>query len=513
MKRMIFLFMVAFFVISLASVNSEENNENERYVPGELIIKFRESPELSSMSLDLKNCNAKSSEIELEKEKIYFSNDSDMEKIADYYSSLPNVEYAEPNYILHTFEVPNDPSYNLQWAIPNILADYEWNISKGNSSIIIAVLDTGVEYTHEDFGSCVYEDLITDSCEKFVGAYDFVNVLDPDCTDADCTAADSDPMDNQGHGTHVAGIAGATTNNSKGIAGICPNCKIMPVRVGYKCPTGSGGCLTIDNIEDGLIYAADNNADIISMSFGGPSNFSSLYEAINYAYSKGVILVAAAGNDGANIINYPAGYSNVISVAATTSLGNPAGYSNFGSWVDVAAPGSSIYSTMMGNSYEYLNGTSMATPVVSGVIGLIASATGNRNKIEVLESIENTGDLIDFSGFLIPKINAYSATLFLDRVSPNVTLDFPENNELNASTNKSFRCNFTDWQLKNVSLKIWNSTGEYYNSIKNSTGTSNQSSFDVHGFDYGNYEWNCLVYDEQGILRFLLRIIVLLLVE
>jgi len=311
--------------------------------------------------------------------KFTFPVDTDIPQIMSDYNSDDNVKYAEPNYLFTTSYaqkrisklVPNDPYFYEQWALHNTgqyelflgfaSVDYKydadmdvpeaWNIETGDEDVVIAIIDTGVDYNHPDLADNIWRDPVYGN-----PGYDFVDIdtqyyIDNGfelCPDEDYTAPDGDPMDVMGHGTHCAGIAGAVTNNSKGIAGVSWNCKIMPVRNGFKIKYMSGtyGIMENDDSANAIIYAADNGADVISMSWGGYFKSQLIKDALNYAYSNDVILVAAAGNDNSNAKLYPASYDNVISVAATSPDDTKALFSNYGETVDVAAPGEFILSTV-----------------------------------------------------------------------------------------------------------------------------------------------------------------------
>lgn len=291
---------------------------------------------------------------------------ADIEELAKLYAQDPNVEYAEPNYIVslppdihtepnHTLTAatepitPNDPYFSNQWALDRIHWKETWPQEQANASITIAVIDTGVDYNHPDLK------------DSIVKGYDFLY-------------NDDDPMDDNGHGTHVAGIAAATTNNGIGIAGVAGGATIMPVKAFSKF--GLSG----DNVTVALAikYAVDHGVDVINNSwYGTPSKF--MEDMVNYAYSKGVVFVAAAGNEGdsGNPIIYPAAYAHVIAVAATNMNNERPSFSSSGDWVDVAAPGASIYSTDLNGGYTYKSGTSMAAPYVSGLAALILSKNPN----------------------------------------------------------------------------------------------------------------------------------------
>jgi thermitase len=303
------------------------------------------------------------------------------------YRSEKAVAFAEPDYLAYALGTPNDPNYLIQWGLTKIQAPQAWDVTTGAPAVKIAILDTGVDQNHEDLAGKV--------------------VLNKNFT----TSSTVD--DRYGHGTHVAGIAAAVTNNSKGVAGVGYNCTIMNGKV--LDDSGSGAYSWIAN---GIIWAADNGANVINMSLGGGSGDSTLQRAVDYAWSKGVVVVAAAGNNGVSSPSYPAYYSNCIAVAATDSSDAKASWSNYGSWVDVAAPGAGIYSTIPNHSnktgmlnYGYLSGTSMATPFVAGEAALIWATSYGTTNTNVRNRIESTADRITGTGtdWTYGRINALSA--------------------------------------------------------------------------------------------------------
>ncbi len=259
--------------------------------------------------------------------------------------------------------IPNDPYLDSQWALSQLQIAELWPTAGGGSAVVVAVLDTGIDQDHEDLdGKVIIEINLTDS---------------------------STSGDVYGHGTHVAGIIAAYTNNGLGIAGLAPESLLMNVKVAGD----SGGCQA-STLAEGIIWAADNGASVINVSieFRGPS--AELEEAINYAWSQGAVIIAAAGNDGSQLPVYPAYYENCIAVAATTPDGTLAPLSNYGDWVDVAAPGFNIYSTLPDSSYGYKSGTSFASAYVSGLaallFGVVTDTNGDgRLNDEVRAAIEN----------------------------------------------------------------------------------------------------------------------------
>ncbi len=288
--------------------------------------------------------------------------------------------YIEPNLKVQAQFTPNDPYWSLQWGPQKIEADWAWNTTEGSSSVLVAVVDTGIDYTHPDLAAN-YVPL----------GYDWVN-------------NDADPLDDFGHGTHCAGIIAGVLNNSVGIAGTA-QVHIMAEKV-----LDNGGYGYWDWVANGIVHATDQGANIISMSLGGYGDSELVHDAIKYAYNAGVLLIAAAGNDNTNTKSYPAAYPEVIAVAATDQNDNNAYFSNWGDWIGLAAPGVDIYSTMptytvtmnyMGYSmnYEYMSGTSMACPCVAGVAALVWSLYPNKTRDWVRKWLQTTADDLGSPGF------------------------------------------------------------------------------------------------------------------
>ncbi len=316
------------------------------------------------------------------------------------YKARPEVEYAEPDYVLSAILTPDDPSLGLQWGLERVLAPPAWDVTQGSPDIKIAILDTGVDQDHEDLAA------------KIVANQNF--------------SASPTVDDLYGHGTHVAGIAAAITNNGTGVAGLGYNATIMNVKV-----LGDDGAGTDSTVASGIAWAADNGAQVISLSLGGTSYSKLLEEAVNYAWSRGVVIVAAAGNSGSNLPNYPAYYEHCIAVAATSSAEVKSSFSNYGSWVDVAAPGEGIYSTLPnhahsssipGTNYGNLSGTSMATPFVAGLAALVWSTSFGTANAAVRAAIEDTAEHIPGTGdyWTYGRVNAYGAVSGLTPNHPPV---------------------------------------------------------------------------------------------
>ncbi len=365
--------------------------------------------------------------------RIKLHNPDLLEKTLNNLSASPDVEYAEPVPVRQLFDIPNDPFWNSQYHLALLQVDSARDIHSGDPGVAIAVIDGGVNYLHPDLRPDIWvnaaEDVDGDGflspadndstdadgngfIDDVIG-WDFVNIPGQGFAGEDDSLADNDPMDFGGHGTHCAGDAAAATNNGIGIASVGGNSNIMCVRAGM---TASNGMGYIYYSVEGIYYAAANGARVISMSYGGstPSNTEQL--AIDFAYNRGVVCVAAAGNDNSNSPQYPANYNHVIAVAATNQDDHKADFSNYGSWIDVSAPGVDIYSTTPGG-YGNMSGTSMATPIVAGLAGLTAAMFPTYLADQLVERIQSNCDSIDHLNPI------YAGQLGAGRVNAFRTLD------------------------------------------------------------------------------------------
>jgi subtilisin family serine protease len=291
----------------------------------------------------------------------------DVEELISTLTAKPGIEAAEKNYICHECHIPDDLLYSSQYAPSVCGCEAAWETTTGNSSTVVAIIDTGVNARHADFGS-----------GRFVDGYDFVN---------DLAIAANANSDDRGHGTHVAGIVGAMGDNSAGIAGVAWQVRLMAVKV--LDTEGSG---YISDVAAGVVWAADQDADVINMSLGSRGYSVVMADAVRYALGKGVALVASAGNEGYGITKYPAAYSGVIAVASTNVHDAVSSFSTWGSFVSVAAPGESIYSldAFSNDGYLVKSGTSMAAPFVSGVIALLLDRQPSLTPAEVQCVLEET---------------------------------------------------------------------------------------------------------------------------
>ncbi len=297
----------------------------------------------------------------------------------------PRVAWAEPNYLVYPDLTPNDPLYASSQSsyLSRLQVESAWDVTIGRPGVIIAVLDTGVEMSHPDLAAGIWTNPgeIPDN-----GLDDDGNGFVDDVHGWDFADEDNDPSDDYWHGTHVAGIAAARINNATGIAGMAGGVTIMPVDV------FRGGIGTYADLIQAIVYAADNGADVINMSLGALSYSRGEEAAVDYAWERGAVLVAAAGNNGNDAWHYPAAHAHVIGVAATDGYDRRAGFSSYGPFVAVSAPGVAVMSSVLGGEYGLGSGTSMATPHVSGLAALILSRNPTLTNEQVRAIIESTAN-------------------------------------------------------------------------------------------------------------------------
>jgi subtilisin family serine protease len=372
----------------------------------------------------------------------------------------PNIEYAEPDYILRTAVTPDDTYYNQQWGLNNtgqtilgvpgkLDADIDlpeaWEITRGSRDIIIAIIDTGVDLTHPDLAI------------KLVPGYNF-------------TEEGSPPQDDGGHGTHVAGTAAAATNNSRvGVAGVCWECRIMPVKA---LGTNSG---TVATVASAITYAVDNGAHVINLSLGGPAGTTTLLNAIKYAYAANVPVVAAMMNEGNNTPYYPAAYPETIAIGSTDKQDVRSDFSCYGDHIDLSAPGEEILSTYwvtpIQHTYAWLGGTSMATPHISGVIGLIRSVAPQMGIEEIRSVLRNSADDLGTSGWDIyygaGRLNANRALQLATHSIASLTISGPGSIRLGQPA--AFTANVGPTSAQVPLTYKWEATGQ---TIKTATTNS-----------------------------------------
>ena len=360
---------------------------------------------------------------------------ANLETAMEQFQRNPAVSYVEPNYRFHISHqsaaqiIPDDFEFPKMWGLNNtgqtngkenadIDAPEAWALTTGDKRVKVAVIDTGVDYYHPDLAENIW---LNQGEIPGNGIDDDGNGYIDDVHGYDFVSDDSDPMDDNNHGTHVAGIIGAVGNNKIGVAGVCWHVNLMAVKA-----FDENGVGDTDQIIEAIRYSVANGANIINASWGGNAKSRVLEEAVQEAHNAGVVFVAAAGNDSTETLSYPAAYDGVIAVAAIDQDDERATFSNYGSYVAVAAPGENIYSTLPDNSYGGLSGTSMAAPHVSGLAALILARHPEFTNQDIESIIRNTATPIVTDQYVgAGRINAYQA-LLVDAPLPVVKLNLPE---------------------------------------------------------------------------------------
>ena len=428
MKKLLLLI----FCFSVLAVQGQDNSRraprtfqlpnglsNNDYLPNTIIIKFRAgstvsqvreaTSTLNSNTLDIKSANLKgvkqlfkasllsakrpvsgtdySDTVGLD--RIYefrYDGNGGIEKVINEILQSPIVEYAEPSYIYHTSYVPADPFYNSsQSYLRQIKADLAWDVIRNSSGIVIAIVDSGSDLDHED----LRPNIILPGRDLVGASYTtMIEDNDPDVK--------SDSTD---HGVRVSGLASAVSDNGIGISSVAFNAKLLIVKTG-----ADNNATAIYRGYEGIKYAADNGANIINCSWGGPAGGSYGQDIINYAIAKGCLIIAAAGNEGSIEPEYPAFYSGVMAVASVDNSDRRSSYSNYGSHISLSAPGET-FSTGNRNNYTIARGTSFSVPLVSGTAALVKTRFPNFDMSQVREQIRVTSDNIDagnvnFAGLL-----------------------------------------------------------------------------------------------------------------
>jgi type VII secretion-associated serine protease mycosin len=339
----------------------EDNEGTSHYHVNQIVVKFRKEPteaELAQISSEIDATDVQ----KLGYTYVFESKNIEAKQLMSYFQKW-DVAFAEPHFLYMTNESdePNDLLYaKYQWNLPAIETIPGWDVTRGSEDVVVAVIDTGVDINHPDLKGRTAEG---------------INIV----------SQQNDPLDDVGHGTHVAGIISALVNNREGVAGISWYNKIMPVKVLDE--TGAG---TTYSVAQGIIWAADHGAKVINMSLGNYADAQFLHDAIRYAFDKDVVLIAASGNDNTERPGYPAAYPEVFAVAATDSKQQKASFSNYGDYIDAAAPGVNIASTYPDNHYAALSGTSMASPHVTALAALIRSANPLLKNTEVMDIMRQT---------------------------------------------------------------------------------------------------------------------------
>lgn len=325
---------------------------------------------------------------------IRFADGGDEYAAAAVFRTLPEVAWAGPEIVMHTCDVPSDPFYGQQWHLPKIGGPFAWDWTHGDTSVVIGLVDNGYEWHHPDiegniainraedvnhngrFDSLAWPAGDIDGVDNDSNGYadDVVgyNLMEdsPNPTPDSTTTTDW-------HGTHTWGIANAISNNAVGVAGVCWNCRAIGVR------SGTGALMAPSAVISGIYYLVARGARVISLSFGSTSLNQPMADACAFAWDEGRLVVAGSGNNGDSLRFYPAAYEHVVSVAASDQNDGKPVWSNFGTWVDVTAPGNAIASTIIGHWYGIMSGTSMATPLVAGALAWTWTVFPGRTNAEI----------------------------------------------------------------------------------------------------------------------------------
>lgn len=439
-----FLFLLAGLCMLPFAASAQTNDDAALppHAPDQLIVKFKSYIDESSRAALLAKLQAQRIEhlALIDAELIHVPKEHSLSELMGTLHSNPWVQYAEPNYALKTSAtaapVPNDSYFSNQWGLKNtgqfngktgadIEAPASWQLYKPKMVVTVAVIDTGVDYTHPDLTWNIsiskMEDINQDGLltkKDLNGKDEDKNGYKDDVAGWNFVDNNSESMDDNGHGTHVAGIIAAQVNNRAGIAGVAGQgyVKILPLK--FLDKNGSG---YTSNAVKAIDYAISKNAQIVNCSWGGSASNQSLYDAFQRFQAKGGLVVAAAGNNAGNDDKtplYPASYNlkNEIAVASMNSDDTLSSFSNYGTTtVQLGAPGAYIFSTYPGNRYAYMSGTSMAAPFVSGVAALVWSQKGATTgadvkniilskvrHVKVLEGKTTTGGALDAKNALSP---------------------------------------------------------------------------------------------------------------
>jgi len=473
MNKIKYLLLLLIASTLLANTNIVEKN-GLKYFSDVIVVKFKtphsvlnktaQSKTLSNqfskfgISEIIKHFNPKDKSEENTINQIYRLNISspfDPVYVSSKLAKHPEIEWAEPLYLREIVHTPNDPSLSSQYGLEKVQAEAAWDISKGNSDIIVAIIDSGVDWNHEDLAAHIWnntDEVLDGSDTDGNGFVDDIRGWDFGGLDG---TGDNDPVeDSPTHGTHVAGISSAVTNNSIGVAGLGYSLTIMPV----KTSRHDLGDRLIAYGYEGIIYAADNGADVINCSWGGFGQSNAEQEAIDYAISKGSVLVCAAGNNGLNDVIFPAAYNGVLSVGNTDENDRKTLGSNYGKDLDVCAPGFGIYSTWQSTTapYRYLTGTSMSSPLAAGLVGLVIDQFPNYTPLQIIEQVRVNADNIDsqnsnYKNLLgSGRINAYKALSNRDVKSARIlSSEFVETKNIDgiieAGEDVELRINFMNY--------------------------------------------------------------------
>lgn len=396
-----------------------------------------------------------------------------LEKVKAALEKNPHISFVENNFFAAGSAEPNDDRYPSQWHLPKISAPQGWDMSTGSHMEPIAIIDSGVDPTHPDLS------------DKLLPGYNFLQ-------------DNTDTHDVRGHGTAVAGTAAAISNNVEGVAGVAWDNLIMPLVV-----LNSDNWATYYDIAQAITYAADEGVRVMNISIGGSSSSSTLQNAVNYAWNKGAVIFACAHNYSTSTPYYPAACAHVVAVSATTSSDTRASFSNYGDWIDIAAPGTSILTTTRGGGYGYWNGTSFSSPIAAGIAALIVSADPLLTNAQVVDIITQNADDLGALGF-DPyyghgRVNVYASLVAAmeavpepDTTEPSVSITSPQDGSTVSGSITVSASATDDVGVERVEL--------YIDGALFATSTTEPYRFywDTKDVPDGYHELSAMAYDTSG---------------
>lgn len=445
MRKLLILVLLVSVFFSFSS-SSKDKIESANFIPNEAIVKFKRDASYGSDVMNLFRTNSmtiKSIFPSIRTVVVKLPENADTEELINIMNNNPSVEYAEPNYIVYADKTPNDPKLEELWGMKNtgqssgkagadIDAEQAWDVSTGSKKVVVAIIDTGVDYRHEDLKENIFENSgevgkdANGKDKKTNGIDDDENGYVDDWHGWDFVNNDNDPLDDHDHGSHVAGTIGAMGNNKIGVVGVNWKVSIMPLKF-----LDGGGSGSSEDAIKAIEYATMMKVHIMSNSWGGGGFSKALEDVIVASDKAGILFVAAAGNSGSNndtSPHYPSSYNvpNIISVAASDRNDEMASFSCFGlNSVHLAAPGKDILSTIKNNEYDVFSGTSMATPHVAGAAALVKAVFPKATHYQIKERLLNGVELVPaFSGKLKTggRLNVNNA-VEVDEISPGAISD------------------------------------------------------------------------------------------
>lgn len=348
-----------------------------RYVPGELLVKYK-------IKADAENLNARLGKIGWSKVRV--EKNKTMHQTMRNLTRNPQIIQVEPNYYGEFLSEPNDPYFDQQWYLLNIKAPEAWDTSLGEE-VVIGLVDSGIDATHQDLAGNILSD-----------GWDFGD-------------DDDDPSDQNGHGTLVGGVIAGVQNNGFGISGVSPESKILPLKINQ----GGNNFFSSSAVAEALLYAADFGVIIINLSLEFKEKSQCVEDAVKYAHEKGCLIIAAAGNTNSPV-SFPANLNEVMAIAAIGGSNLKSSFSNYGSEIELTAPGEFIFTTGLGGNFSLVDGTSFSAPIVTGVAALVAAKDSSLGREQLREHLIHTADDLGEEGrdewYGYGKVNAFKAVNF-----------------------------------------------------------------------------------------------------